>query len=473
VRTALALALAFLALALPSAANAAPPANDAFAAASNITSLPFSDSIQLDGAGTEPGEPQICNFQAQSVWYRYAPSSPTGVRIDMDGSQFGVVFNVYRAFGSGIGNLGFIGCAGFGGSVTLNAEAGATYYIQAGSVSAGPAQLELHVSQIPPPPNDAFADAKTVGPLPYVDFVDMISSTLEAGEPAPPGLSPFIGTAWYAFTAPESTSLLVNQVGCCGNTNVGVYTGASLDSLTAVAVTRAFGRTVFQAEAGTTYLLQLGHNGISGGSGSLGIRVEETPAPSVAIFWNPFDPSSYDTIQFFGSGFDPAAIGIESWDWEFGDGGTATGQSVSHRYFTDGDYEVLLTVRTPDGRTASSTRTVSVRTHDVGVAKLQVPQSASPGQTRSITVSVVANGYDESVTVQLYRSVPGGFAPVGSLTQSVQARKRSTPFAFSYTFTADDAALGKVTFKALASIGGARDALPADNEIVSLPTKVN
>ena len=95
-RTAFALALASLALALPSAANAAPPTNDDFAAASNISSLPFSDSVQLDGAGTQPGEPQICNFQAQSVWYRYAPSSPIGVRIDMDGSQFGVVFNVYR-----------------------------------------------------------------------------------------------------------------------------------------------------------------------------------------------------------------------------------------------------------------------------------------------------------------------------------------------------------------------------------------
>jgi PKD repeat protein len=396
------------------------------------------------------------------------------VRIDMDGSSFGVVFNLYRAFGPGIGNLGFMGCAGFGGSMTLIAEPGSTYYIQAGSVSPGPAQLELHATPIPPPPNDALADARAIGPLPYSDTVNMISSTLEAGEPAPPGFSPFIGTAWYSFTAPESTSLLIGQIGCCGDTKVAVYTGSTVGSLDPVPVTRAFSNTIFEAVAGTTYLLQLGHNGISSGSsGMLGINIDRTPPPNVSAFWSPFDPSSYDPVQFFANGFDPAGIGIESWEWEFGDGRTASGPSASHRYFADGDYDVRLTARTPDGRSASSVRTLSVRTHDVAISKLVVPQAASAGQTRSITVTVVANRYDESVTLQLYRSVPGGFAHIGSSTQWVQVRKRGTTYAFSYTFTAEDAALMKMTFKAVATINGARDALPADNEVVSLPTKLS
>jgi len=49
----------------------------------------------------------------------------------------------------------------------------------------------------------------------------------------------------------------------------------------------------------------------------------------------------------------------------------------------------------------------------------------------------------------------------------------TTEFAFSYTFTADDARVGKVTFKAVANILGARDALPADNEAIAAPTKVS
>jgi hypothetical protein len=64
---------------------------------------------------------------------------------------------------------------------------------------------------------------------------------------------------------------------------------------------------------------------------------------------------------------------------------------------------------------------------------------------------------------------------VGTLTQFVPLRpaNRTTNFNFSYTFTGDDARIGKVTFKAVAYIEGARDALPADNEAVAKPTKVN
>ena len=50
---------------------------------------------------------------------------------------------------------------------------------------------------------------------------------------------------------------------------------------------------------------------------------------------------------------------------------------------------------------------------------------------------------------------------------------RTTSFVFNYTFTADDKALGKVNFQAVATIQGARDAVLADNTFISLPTKVN
>jgi len=64
---------------------------------------------------------------------------------------------------------------------------------------------------------------------------------------------------------------------------------------------------------------------------------------------------------------------------------------------------------------------------------------------------------------------------IGSLRQVVPVRggNRTTVFAFSYTFTSADAALGKVTFKAVANLQNARDALPADNEAISPPTKVS
>lgn len=63
---------------------------------------------------------------------------------------------------------------------------------------------------------------------------------------------------------------------------------------------------------------------------------------------------------------------------------------------------------------------------------------------------------------------------VGRLVQDVPVRSsnRTTGFNFSYTFTDEDARIGKVTFTAVATIENVRDALPADNETISLPTKV-
>src|SRR5262249_5790538 len=143
----------------------------------------------------------------------------------------------------------------------------------------------------------------------------------------------------------------------------------------------------------------------------------------------------------------------------------------------DGDYTAKLVVTTVDGRTASTSQTIHVRTHDVSIEKFSPPTAASSGQTRSITVAVGNTRYPEMVEVQLFKSTPTGFDvfnPIGTLIQSVPAsRGRTVAFNINYTFTSDDAALGKVSFEAVASIMTARDALPADNMAISTPTKMS
>jgi hypothetical protein len=117
---------------------------------------------------------------------------------------------------------------------------------------------------------------------------------------------------------------------------------------------------------------------------------------------------------------------------------------------------------------------VQVRTRDVAITKFSAPQSASAGQTRQLVVGLNSKRYVEVVEVQLFKSVPGGFQWVGTLQQTAPVRlsTRTTEFTFNYTFTKDDAAVGKVTFKTVALIVGLRDALPADNEAIASPTKV-
>jgi PKD repeat protein len=202
--------------------------------------------------------------------------------------------------------------------------------------------------------------------------------------------------------------------------------------------------------------------------------IETAPAP-VASFWSQIgDPSVYDLVPFWDNSYDPGGNAITSRRYDFGDGSSST--TGQHRYLVDGDYTVRLTVTTSDGRTGWSELNVHVQTHDVAITKINVPQSASAGQSRELSVALKNTRYAESVTIVFYRSrVGGGWDQVGSQTQTVPARSgnKTTTFSALYLFTADDKAVGKVTFKAVATLNGARDALPADNEVVALPTKVN
>ena len=454
------------------------PANDLFASAAELAPLPFHDDVDLAGAGTEPGEPQVCNFQSQSVWYRIAPTSAQALRIDLNGSDFGVVLNLYRAFGPGINNLSFAGCIGSGGSMNLTAEPGTTYYVQTGSVSVGTAHLRLNVESLPPPANDNLAAARDVGDLPYVDTVDTSLATVEPGEPLNPAgsFSTIQASVWYRFSPSEDGSYTFHANGSV-TPILAAYTGA-LGDLTQVSGVSNFSRLTFKARAGTTYLFQLGRSSLFGSSGSFVLRVEKTPNPSVTFFSSPFDPSSFDTMQFVDSTFDPVLAGIESWHWSFGDGATADTSTPTHRYAADGDYTVKLTVTTRDGRIASTTRLITVKTHDIGIAKLEVPRSARAGQIRNVMIGVANRRYAESVQVVLYKSEPGQserFLPVASATLQVPVRadKKTTNVELPCAFTAEDAAVGKVTLKVIVSIVGARDANPGDNTVIPVPVTVS
>jgi PKD repeat protein len=253
------------------------------------------------------------------------------------------------------------------------------------------------------------------------------------------------------------------------NTFIAAYTGDSLASLSAVSCGSE--RTVFRAVAGTTYYIQVGSfDGQDGATQSFSLEV--APAPSVVPFVSTTDPSSFDTVQFFVSVFDPTGFGtVESYHWDFGDGTSSESCCPLHRYSADGQYTAKVTITTFDGRTASGTILVNVKTHDVAITRMAVPQSASSGQTKTIIVSVTNRRYPETVQMQLSKSVPGGFVNVGTLTLFVPARK-SIDFKFTYVFTDEDAELGKVSFQATATLVGARDALPADNSITALPTRV-
>ena len=326
------------------------------------------------------------------------------------------------------------------------------------------------------PPNDNFADAIAISGLPFDKTVDTSSASLETDEVIPScAVDGFpTRTVWYTFTPTVDQLLTAQVLDTFFNPFVGIYTGSSVNNLHEVSCNSYYNATSFRATAGTTYYFQTGSYFDEGGSARFNLIV--TPPPIADFSYWPYDPSKFDTVQFYDASYDPANYSYSMMQtWTFSDGTTATGCCPIFNFGADGDYTVNLTVTTADGRTASTAKTVQVRTRDVAITKFNAPNAAGVGQTRQISVGLNSKLSDETVEVQLYKSSSYGYQFVGTLSQVVPVRSgnRTTDFAFSYTFTAEDKALGKVTFKAIANMLSGRDALSADNEAVSSPTKIN
>jgi PKD repeat protein len=349
----------------------------------------------------------------------------------------------------------------------FSVEAGTTYYVQGSTFFWGDSQLRMEIKAVSAPANDDFADATAIGSLPFSDRPVLSVASSEPGEP-----STCVGanqkTVWYAFTPAETGSYVVERSG--GPNPLAVYTGSSLTSLHEVACA-GFSSAVFRADAGTTYYLQLAAGFFASSPIELSVRV--APPAMASFFYYPSDPSSFDTVSFYDMSWDVAQIASRLWG--FGDGATATDCCPAHRYAADGEYAAKLAITTTDGRSASATQNVAVKTHDVAITKLSAPKTGHVGQSREITVGVQNTRYAETVELALLRSVPGGgFEHVGQVIKDVPARDqgRTTTFSIAYTVTPEDAVFGKVTFQAIATIVGARDANPADNRVIALPTKV-
>jgi Tol biopolymer transport system component/PKD repeat protein len=465
--------------AVPVWTQAVAVSNDAFANATVISALPFSDAVDISAAGMEAGEPSSsCSGGSSSqrtVWYSFTPAVTTVVKASVN-AGFSTVVGVYTG---GLGGLAEITCRSpfVVRDATFLAQAGTTYHIQVDGMFGQTGVLELRLEVVPPPANDLFVDATVIPSLPFSDTRDLTAASLEAGEPSTPSCArpygPLTSSAWYRFTPTETGSISANTFNSGFPTVVAAYTGTSVANLTEVGCGVFGNRSTFRAVANTTYYLQVG--GLFGQTGSLQFGLEVTPPPVANFGFFPFDASVFDVVQFFDQSFDPGGVGFAPQAWTFGDGTTGSTGNPTHRYTADGDYTVQLTATTLDGRSAFASQTVHVRTHDVAITRFAVPQTARSGQTRRLEVSLNSKRYPETVEVQLFRSVPGGFLQFGSLTQAVPMNPKNgtTTFAFSYTFTADDATIGKVTFRAFAVISGARDALPADNEAIGPPTKVS
>jgi hypothetical protein len=258
-----------------------PPAkgNDDSADALAIPGLPYTNTQNIEGALSEPGEFD-CAGTTHTVWYSFTPSTDAVLKADTVGSDFYTVFSVFR--GTDLASLDRVRTCNFGSyAAAFFASAHTTYYIQVGGYYGEFGNLVFNLETVDPPTNNDFADAVPILGLPYTRKVETLAADLEAGEPQ---TCWSIGrTAWFSFTPGEDVALRATSYSADDFffSAVAVHTGPSMDSLAEVEC-EFYGyfprELVFTATGGTTYYFQVG--GALGSGGSQQFYLEEVPGAS-------------------------------------------------------------------------------------------------------------------------------------------------------------------------------------------------
>jgi PKD repeat protein len=116
------------------------------------------------------------------------------------------------------------------------------------------------------------------------------------------------------------------------------------------------------------------------------------------------------TIEFDASAsVAPSGGSIEEYGWDFGDGESGSGQTVSHTYDSDGEYTVTLTVTDNEGATESATKTVTLGEQPPVSIKINVGGSESGDFMADRQWDGETYGYDGngSTTVSMNDAVSG------------------------------------------------------------------
>ncbi|MBV0924114.1 PKD domain-containing protein [Halomicroarcula limicola] len=142
--------------------------------------------------------------------------------------------------------------------------------------------------------------------------------------------------------------------------------------------------------------------------------VNEDPTASIS---GPASAQVGESLTFDATASDDGSIA--SYEWDFGDGETATGQSVTHSFDSEGDYTVELTVTDDEGATATATQSVSVSAAPAPasfqITNLDAPASATQGDTVTVEATVENTG-DEEATKSVEFTFDGSVVDSQDLT---------------------------------------------------------
>jgi hypothetical protein len=257
-----------------------PPANDPFATAKAVKTLPFSQSTSTATATREPNEPdpeaRQCAWRGPTIWYRFKPGTTMRVRVDVPSADFDPWIAVFR--GTSLTGLTPIDCnddtAAVLPNVAFRAVAGKTYYFQVGGYDNQNGPLTVRVRKIKTPlANDNFAKAQAISANGATrEILDTGKATTQAGEPQGSCFGRSSASVWYSFTPSAGGSYTLDATATDYLPVISVFTGSSLTGLTNVGCN--FRKAAFSLTAGKKYYIRIA--GYFGDSGHLSFKMAPT-----------------------------------------------------------------------------------------------------------------------------------------------------------------------------------------------------
>lgn len=267
-----------------------PIANDAFAAAVELTGWAVETPGSTVGATMEPGEPYHNGNTSQpgSAWWRWTASANGAVAV----AATGITIAIYQ--GTTLESLEPV--ARGDGAAVFQAVAGVSYHLAAAKTSSSGASFTLRLNQIPESPaNDAFDNAEPLAAQASITGT-LVGASREVGE-SWHGSTPLVETVWYRWTAPSAgrarATLLSGNPGA-----LVVYRGLNLAALTeAAAGTTEAG---FSVQPGETVWVVVGRSG-SGAAGPFELGVGMIDTGGNDAFANRIDLGAVALAQWSGT----------------------------------------------------------------------------------------------------------------------------------------------------------------------------
>lgn len=254
-------------------AQAAPPANDARAAAEPLTASLTGRT--LSEATTEAGEVLTCGTTAydSTVWFRY--TAPASGSVALRVATVNRMLSVYRASGSRER------CGS--GTQSLEVLGGEQLLLQIGRTPAATGfNFDFDVTFTPAPANDDLAAAEPLGALTETRELTLYGATPQADEPRSCNGLTIDHTVWFRYTAPARGSLRAAL--STRNRTILVRAPSGRDRCAERAV------TIDGVGAGEQYLIQVGRQAdatsyatkltVTLQPGAAGATPTPTPAPT-------------------------------------------------------------------------------------------------------------------------------------------------------------------------------------------------